>query len=96
LKEAFLETKTEDKIENYSDEADGGKMSKSTFTIEAKKSKTSSKLMSTGSYTKNVSENQQDILQIEKSTKGQLISKCPFGVFKSPKKPMKFFPGFLP
>jgi hypothetical protein len=26
-------------------------------------------------------------------TKGQLISKCPFGVFK---KPTKFFPGFLP
>ena len=68
MKEAVLETKTEDKIENYSDEADGGKMSKSTFTIEAKKSKTSSKLMSTGSYTKNVSENQQDILKIEKST----------------------------
>ena len=28
--------------------------------------------------------------------KGQLISKCPFGVFKSPKKPTKFFLGFLP
>ena len=28
--------------------------------------------------------------------KGQLISKCPFGVFKSSKKPTKFFPGFLP
>ena len=28
--------------------------------------------------------------------KGQLISKCPFGVFKSPKKPTKHFPGFLP
>ena len=28
--------------------------------------------------------------------KGQLISKCPFGVFKSPKKPIEFFPGFLP
>ena len=27
--------------------------------------------------------------------KGQLILKCPFGVFKSPKKPTKFFPGFL-
>ena len=24
-------------------------------------------------------------------TKGQLISKCPFGVFKSPKKPTKLF-----
>jgi hypothetical protein len=23
--------------------------------------------------------------------RGQLISKCPFGVFKSPKKPTKFF-----
>ena len=29
-------------------------------------------------------------------TKGQLILKCPFGVFKSPKKPTKIFPGFLP
>ena len=29
-------------------------------------------------------------------TKGQLISKCPYGVFKSPKKPTKIFPGFLP
>ena len=28
-------------------------------------------------------------------TKGQLISKCPFGVFNSPKKPTKFFPEFL-
>jgi hypothetical protein len=28
--------------------------------------------------------------------KGQLISKRPFGVFKSPKTPTKFFPGFLP
>jgi hypothetical protein len=28
--------------------------------------------------------------------KGQLISKCPFGVFKSPKKTTKFFPEFLP
>ena len=28
--------------------------------------------------------------------KGQLISKKNFGVFKCPKKPMNFFPGFLP
>ena len=28
--------------------------------------------------------------------KGQLILKCPFGVFKSFKKPTKLFPGFLP
>ena len=28
--------------------------------------------------------------------KGQLILICPFGVFKSSKKPTKFFPGFLP
>ena len=28
-------------------------------------------------------------------SKGQLISKCPFGVFKSPQKTTKFFPGFL-
>ena len=27
--------------------------------------------------------------------KGQLISKCPFGVFKSPKKPTNIFSGFL-
>ena len=30
------------------------------------------------------------------STKGQLISKCPFGVFKSSKKRKNKFPGFLP
>ena len=30
------------------------------------------------------------------AVKGQLISKCLFGVFKSSKKPMNFFPGFLP
>ena len=29
------------------------------------------------------------------SCKGQLISKCPFGVFKSSKKPMNLFLGFL-
>ena len=29
-------------------------------------------------------------------SKGQLISKCPFVVFKSPKNPSKKFPGFLP
>ena len=29
-------------------------------------------------------------------TKGRLISKCPVGVIKSPKKPTNFFPGFLP
>ena len=28
--------------------------------------------------------------------KGKLISKCPFGVFKSPKKQQVFFPGLLP
>ena len=28
--------------------------------------------------------------------KGQLISKCPFGVFKSLKKPTKFLPEFPP
>ena len=31
-----------------------------------------------------------------KGSKGQLISKCPSGVFKSPKKPTNFFPEFLP
>ena len=31
-----------------------------------------------------------------KDCKGQLISKCPLGVFKSPTKPTKFFPEFLP
>ena len=30
------------------------------------------------------------------ATKGQLILKCPFDVFKSPKKTTKFFPEFLP
>ena len=29
-------------------------------------------------------------------TKGQSISKCPFGVFKPSKKSTKFLPGFLP
>ena len=29
-------------------------------------------------------------------SKDQLILKCPFGVFKSPTKPTKKFPGFLP
>jgi len=43
-------------------------MSKSTFTIEANKSKSPSKIMSTGSYNKNFSENQPDILKTEKST----------------------------
>ena len=28
-------------------------------------------------------------------SKGQLISKCPIGVFKSPKRPTKFIPVFL-
>ena len=28
--------------------------------------------------------------------KGQLISKCSFGIFNSPKKPTKFLSGFLP
>ena len=31
-----------------------------------------------------------------KGSKGQLISKCPSVVFKSPPKPTIFFPGFLP
>ena len=30
------------------------------------------------------------------NTKGQLISKCPFGVIKSPKKPTIFFQDFCP
>ena len=37
-----------------------------------------------------------DLNRLDMSSKGQLISKCPFGVIKSPKKPTKFFPGFLP
>ena len=28
--------------------------------------------------------------------KGQLVLKCPFGVFKSHIRPTNFFPGFLP
>ena len=45
-----------------------------------------------------VLEDHKECKQIESECiiKGQLISKCPFGVFKSPKKTMKFFPGFLP
>ena len=31
-----------------------------------------------------------------KCPKGQLVLKCPFGVFESSKKPTIFFPGFLP
>jgi hypothetical protein len=31
-----------------------------------------------------------------KQGKGQLISKCPFGVKTSSKKQTEFFPGFLP
>ena len=38
----------------------------------------------------------KSIVGEEVTAKGQLISKCPFGVFKSSKKPTKFFPGFLP
>ena len=43
-------------------------------------------------------EQQPETIVIQESghVKGQLISKCPFGVFKSPKIPTKFFPGFLP
>ena len=33
---------------------------------------------------------------LQNDSKGHLISKCPFGVFKSPKKTTKFFPGFQP
>ena len=36
------------------------------------------------------------ICEASLTTKGQLMSKCPFGVFKSPKKTTKIFPGFLP
>ena len=34
-------------------------------------------------------------LQIYIPAKGQFISKCPIGVFKSSPKTMEFFPGFL-
>ena len=34
-------------------------------------------------------------LQSPACLKGQLISKCPFGVLKSSKKPTKFFPGLV-
>jgi hypothetical protein len=33
---------------------------------------------------------------VDTGFKGQLISKYPFGVFKSAKKTMIFFPGLLP
>ena len=45
---------------------------------------------------KSVAENWVLSKKIEKIDKGQLILKCPFGVFKSSKKTRKFFPGFLP
>ena len=46
---------------------------------------------------KEVAKSHQALTKLEGSNIiSQLISKCPFGVFKSPKKPMKFFPGFLP
>ena len=35
-------------------------------------------------------------VEIEEYAKGQLISKCPFGVFKSAKKTTKFFKDFCP
>ena len=35
-------------------------------------------------------------LKITSYIKGQLISKCLFGVYQSTKKPTKFFKGFLP
>jgi len=35
------------------------------------------------------------LLDLKAIAKGQLISKCPFGVFKSPKKTV-FFKGFMP
>ena len=40
--------------------------------------------------------NMHSIIRFLSKTKGQLILKCPFGVFKSPKTPTKFFLGFLP
>ena len=39
---------------------------------------------------------EQKIVKISALTKGQLISKCPFGVIVWTKIPMKFFPGLLP
>ena len=42
-----------------------------------------------------VSANARQLMRFE-ATKGQLISKCPFGVFKSTKKPTKVMLGFLP
>ena len=45
---------------------------------------------------KSVYEFKFDILYNYISTKGLLISKCPFGVFKSTKKPTKFLEGLLP
>ena len=38
----------------------------------------------------------KSIVGEEVTAKGQLISKCPFGVFKSTKKPMIFFKDFCP
>ena len=48
------------------------------------------------SNTLNMRRHKKKQLATVKPIKGQLISKCPLGFFKSSKKPMKFFPGFLP
>ena len=42
------------------------------------------------------SETTEKVWKFNGDDKGQLISECPFGVFKSPKKPRKCFYGFLP
>ena len=56
------------------------------FSCEKKKLTVSYRMYKTGILTK----------LSQYVSKGQLISKCPFGVFKSPKKTTKFFPVFLP
>ena len=38
----------------------------------------------------------KEIDRLARNTKGNLISKCPFGVIVWTKIPRKFFPGFLP
>ena len=45
-----------------------------------------------------ISSGQQNLIKTyqNEAGKGRLISKCPFGVKTSSKKPTKIFPGFLP
>ena len=62
-----------------------------------RKSKTSDKILNLEKKMEITRHNFAEKLPvIEEAIKGQLISKCPFSVKSSSKKPPNFFPGFLP